>query len=130
MSGLDLGKYTSDYSNIFPVKKVYEAKITQDYSPIKVFEAMNKKNKEKVFLKVIDKIALEEEDNYEFLLNQIEKEKEISKSCNSDYTLNFNKKFETENVIVIEKEYCDNDLKEKVFEKGPFEQKMFNIDNL
>ena len=128
MSALDLGKYASDYSGIFPVKKNYEAKMIHEDSPIKMFEAQ--KNKERVFLKVIDKKALEQEDDYDFLIKQIEKEKEISKLVNSKHTIILNKEFETENNIIMEKEYCESDLKEVLFQNGPFENKMIGKNNL
>ena len=127
-SPLDLGKYASDYSEIFPLKKIYETKITLDDTPIKIYEASKKG--EKVFLKVIDKKALKEEDNYDFLINQIEKEKEISKKCNCNYTVKLSKEFETENNIVFEKEYCDNDLKDNLIQNGPLEKSMIGKNNL
>ena len=128
MSEFNLGKYTSDYSGIFPLKKNYETKLIQDDSPIRIYEAQ--KNKERVFLKVIDKKILEEEDDYDFLIKQIEKEKEISKLLNSEHTIKLNREFETENKIVMEKEYCESDLKEILFQNGPFENKMMGKNNL
>ena len=128
MSVLDLGKYASDYTGIFPFKKNYEKIIIQDESPIKIYEAL--KGKERVFLKVIDKNALKEEDNYDFLVEQIEKEKEISKLCNSEHIVILNKDFETDNNIILEKEYCESDLKDVLFQNGPFENKMVGKNNL
>ena len=127
-SRLDLGKYASDYSEIFPLKKIYETKLSQVDSPIRLYEA--EKKGEKVFLKVVDKNALKEEDNYDFLINQIEKEKEISKKCNCDYTIRLNKVFETDNNIIFEKEYCDNDLKENLIKNGEIESSMVGKNNL
>ena len=128
MSTLDLGQYASDYSGIFTIKKYYEENIFQEGSPIKIYEAS--KGEERVFLKVIDKNALKEEENYDFLIEQIEKEKEISKLCNSEYTVILNKDFETENNIILEKEYCETDLKDILFQHGPMENKMVGKNNL
>ena len=121
MSGIDLGQYKSDYSNIFPVKKNTkgEAENIEEDSPIKLYEAEKKGSKEIIFLKLIDKEALEEEEDYEFHLEHIQKEKEISLLCNSEYTVKLNRYFETEKSYVFEKEYCETDLREKLFkEKG------------
>ena len=128
MPHFDLGKYASDYSSIFLLKKNYESNIIQDDPPIKIYEAIKKE--EKVFLKVIDKKSLKEQDNYDFLMEQINREKEISKLCNSEYTLTLNKEFETENNIILEKEYCESDLKEIIFQNGPFENKMVDKNDL
>ena len=127
-SSLDLGKYASDYSGIFPKKKIYETKLSQVDSPIRLYEA--EKKGEKVFLKVVDKNALKEEDNYDFLISQIEKEKEISKKCNCEYTIRLNKVFETDNNIIFEKEYCDNDLKENLIKNGELGRSMVGKNNL
>ena len=123
MSGIDLGQYKSDYSNIFPVKKNTkgEAENIEEDSPIKLYEAEKKGSKEIVFLKLIDKEALEEEEDYEFHLEHIQKEKEISLLCNSEYTVKLNRYFETEKSYVFEKEYCETDLREKLFNDGHFE---------
>ena len=63
-------------------------------------------------------------------MNQINKEKEISKLCNCNHTVKLNKEFETENYIIFEKEYCDYDLKEIIFNNGPFVNQMFDRNNL
>ena len=73
MSISDLGKY---YSEIIAVKKEYKGedsnnKEEDNYSPIKLYEAQ-KNGFEKVFLKVIDKNVLKEEEDYDFHINHIE----------------------------------------------------------
>ena len=128
MFQLDLGKHASDYSDIFRFNKIYKSKEVDQYSPIKIFEAM--RNKHRVFLKVFDKNILKEEDDYDFYIKRIEKEKEISKLCNSEYTIKFIRDFETKNNIIIEKEFCDNDLKDMVFQNGPLEHKILGKNNL
>ena len=106
-----------------------DGKPIEDNSPVQIFEGA--KNEEiRVLLKVFDKELLKEEEDYEFHLEQIQKEKEISYVCNSNYTLKINRDFETEKYIVFEKEYADMELKEYLFENGPFEQKYVGKDNL
>ena len=127
MSGLDLGKYKSEYSHIFRVKKKYGEKEIDDPS-IKVYEAQ--KNNERVILKVIDKEGLKEEDDYDFHIEQIQKEKEISKLFNSEYIIKLKKEFETEKNIVFEQEYSESDLKEYLYQNGSLEIEMVGKNNL
>ena len=127
MSGLDLGKYKSEYSHIFRVKKKYGEKEIEDPS-IKVYEAQ--KNNERVILKVIDKEGLKEEDDYDFHIEQIQKEKEISKLFNSEYIIKLKKEFETEKNIVFEQEYSESDLKEYLYQNGSLEIEMVGKNNL
>ena len=128
MSILDLGKCTKHYSDIFPCKKNYDHRLIQEDLIVKIYEAAKKE--ELIFLKVFDKNKLKNEENYDFLMNQINKEKEISKLCNCNHTVKLNKEFETENNIIFEKEYCDCDLKEYIFNNGPFEHQRFDKNNL
>ena len=72
MFQLDLGKHASDYSDIFKFNKIYESKEVDQYSPIKIFEAM--RNKVRVFLKVYDKNILIVGDSFRNnMSNDIEK---------------------------------------------------------
>ena len=129
MSDFDLGQYKSEYSNIFRIKKKYDKKAISEDSPIKIYEAI-KKYQGRVFLKIINKELLKEEEDYDFHIERIKKEKEISKLCNSEYTVKLIKEFETEKNIVFEKEYCDLDLKEYLFQNGPLCAKMESKNNL
>ena len=128
MSIIDLRELAKDYSNIFPCKKNYEYSLIREDFIVKIYEA--EKKEEIMFLKVFDKNKLKNEENYDFLMNQINKEKEISKLCNCNHTVKLNKEFETENNIIFEKEYCDCDLKEIIFNNGPFVNQMFDRNNL
>ena len=130
MSGIDLGNFKSDYTNIFPVKKSIKGEEFDEDSPIKLYEAEKIENKELVFLKVVDKETLQEEEDYEFHIEHIQKEKEISQLCNSEYTVKFNRYFETEKNFVFEKEYCESELSEKLFNDGKFEDNYSNKNNL
>ena len=100
MSILDLGKCTKHYSDIFPCKKNYDHRLIQEDLIVKIYEAAKKE--ELIFLKVFDKNKLKNEENYDFLMNKINKEKEISKLCNCNHIVKLNKEFETENYTLID----------------------------
>ena len=93
---------------------------TFDNNIIKVFEAYNKQNDCECYLKIINKEKLKLGD-YDFLLEQIKKEEEISKLCKCDYILNLNRKIETQNYIIFEYEYYENTLLDYINENGELE---------
>ena len=129
MSQIDLGQYKPEYSNYFLVRKNYPGELIVEDSPIKLYQAI-KKNKDLVFLKAINKEALKEEDDYEFHVENIQKEKEISYLCNSEYTVKLNRDFETDKNFVFEKEYCQTDLREKLFNEGKYETQYVSKNNI
>jgi hypothetical protein len=92
----DLGQYKKDYSYICKLKKKYKDNETDFYSIYNLFEA--EKKDEKVILKIIDKEALQKEDDFDFHIERIEKEKEISNLCNSDFILKLFKYYETKKI--------------------------------
>ena len=102
-----LGEYKKNYLNVFNVKNTNYGNIN---------EAFNIKEDRYCFLKVIDKQKLKLGD-YDFLLEQVKREEEITKLCNSENTVNFYEKLETEEYIIYELEYCDIDLENYVSEK-------------
>ena len=127
MIDLDLGKYRADYHDFYKIGRNYMLNQIEDDSPFKVYQTQ-KNNYGEVFLKVFDKDALKDEDDTGFTMERIQKEKEISYLCNSEYTLNLIRDFETEKNIVFEKEYCKSDLKEDLFNKGSIEKESkYNI---
>ena len=121
MIDLDLGKYRADYHDFYKIGRNYMLNQIEDDSPFKVYE-IQKNNYGEVFLKVFDKDALKDEDDTGFTMERIQKEKEISYLCNSEYTLNFIRDFETEKNIVFETEYCKTDLKEDLYNNGGIEK--------
>ena len=125
---IDLGKYKSDYSHIFKVKKKYGEKVREDVSPVKLYEAL--KGEERVLLKIIDKEKLKKEEDYDFHIEHIQKEVELTKLCDSENIMKLNKFFETEKNFVFELEYCDYDLKEFLYQNGALENKMIGKNNL
>ena len=103
-----LGKYENNYEEIFLFKENNISKLYQGY---------NKKENRDVCLKIIDKKKLEL-DNYDLLIEQINREEEIMKLCKSKNILNFYQRFETENSIIFELEYFEIDLKEYLRDNG------------
>ena len=125
---IDLGKYKSDYSHIFKVKKKYGEKVKEDDSPVKLYEAL--KGEERILLKIIDKEKLKKEEDYDFHIEHIQKEVELTNICDSENIMKLNKFFETEKNFVFELEYCDYDLKEFLYQNGALENKMIGKNNL
>ena len=64
------------------------------------------------------------------LIEQIQKEKEISKLFNFNYIVKLRKYYETKKYIVFEKEYCDTDLKEYIYNNESLGKDIENKDNL
>ena len=125
---IDLGKYKSDYSHIFKVKKKYSEKIIEDDSSIRLYEAL--KGEERVLLKIINKEKLQKEEDYDFHYEHIQKEVDLIRLCNSENVMKLNKFFETDKNFVFEMEYCDYDLKEFLYQNGGLENKMMGKNNL
>ena len=112
-----LGKYKGDYKEI---------SFINENNKCKTYNAYNIKTKQDCLLKIINKKQLELGD-YDFLIEQIRLEEEITKSCNSENTVNFYRKLETKNYIIFELEYCETDLREYLYMNGELrvEKKLF-----
>ena len=95
-----LGKYSDNYKNVF-----FHGKTNISY----IYEGENKQNGNQVCLKVIDKKQLELGD-YDFLIEQLNREETITKLCNSENTINFYQKMENENYIIFELEYIEKNI--------------------
>ena len=109
-----LGKYYSDYDEI----------MFEDETNLSIiYKAINKKDQRFCCLKAINKEKLKLLD-YNFLLKRLKKEEEITKLCNSENTVNFYRKLETENSIIFELEACDNNLKNYLEDSGELEQEI------
>ena len=124
-------KELGQYKSLYPKKNLYESNNFQNDSPIKIYEA-GTNNETTTILKVIDKTALkeeEDEDEYNFHIEQIKKEIKISYLCNSDYTNKIIKDFETEQYIALEEENYDSDLNEYIFNGDSFNKKLIGKNN-
>ena len=97
-----LGEYKNDYEHVMKIEK-------ETTSLSETYQAFNKKNQARCCLKIISKEKLKIQD-YDFLRERIEKEQEIQTLCNSENTINFYRKFETEKSIIFELEYYDQNL--------------------
>ena len=95
-----LGEYENNYEDIFLVKENNTSKIYKGFNII---------DNRFICLKIIDKKQLELGE-YDFLIQQIKREEEITKICKSENIVNFYQKYETLNNIIYEFEYCETDL--------------------
>jgi len=103
-----LGKYSKDYQNI---NFLEETKFS------KIYKAYNIVNARECCLKVISKKKLKKFD-YDYLLEQINREEEITKLCSSENIVNLYQKLETEQYIIFELELCEIDLAEYIKRNG------------
>ena len=109
-----LGQYMKDYSYIF---LEYETSLS------KIYRATKNYNGQDICLKVIDKKQLEFGD-YDFLIEQVKKEEQITRLCNSENTINFYRKIENGNFIIFELEFFESNLKE-FLQKGVINNELF-----
>jgi len=99
-------------------KDDYEDMHFEDESNLsKIYRAFNIKSNKECILKVISKEVIQQVD-YDLMMEQLKREEEITKLCNSDYTVNFYRKLETENNIIFELEDCETNLLEYLNENG------------
>ena len=94
-----LGQYAANYKEICLVDNFQEDKIETNDN--KFYTAFNKITNKEVTLKIISKQKLKEGD-YDFLLEQLNREEQLTKLCNSPYTVNFYQRFETNEYIIFE----------------------------
>ena len=109
-----LGHFMKDYSYI---SLEYETSLS------KIYRATKNCNGQDICLKVIDKKQLEFGD-YDFLMEQVKKEEQITRLCNSENTINFYRKIENGNFIIFELEFFESNLKE-FLEKGVINNELF-----
>ena len=102
-----LGEFKDNYKELISIDET-------NYS--KIYKAFKEDN-EYVCLKIIEKNSLKNGD-YNFLLEQIKREEEITKLCQSQNIVRLYKKLENEKCIIFEYEYFETDLKEYISENG------------
>ena len=100
-----LGEFKDNYKELISIDET-------NYS--KIYKAFKEDN-EYVCLKIIEKNSLKNGD-YNFLLEQIKREEEITKLCQSQNIVRLYKKLENEKCIIFEYEYFETDLKEYINE--------------
>ena len=97
-----LGNYIDDYEDIHCLEN--------ETNKAKFYEAYNKKFDRNCVLKVMDRKKLEDDD-FDFLMEQINNEEKFTKLCNSENTVNFYRRLENNEYIIFELESCTEDLK-------------------
>ena len=120
MSEIAPGNNVTALLEIFKLMNYQDILYVEGDSPITLYEAVNSED-QAIFIKVIDKNALKKEENYSFIINHMNMEREISKSCYCNHTLKLIRVFESKNYIFFEKEYCDKNLEEYINQYGPLE---------
>ena len=105
-----LGQYKEEYEDI---------SCENETNMSSLYSAFNILTNKECYLKVISKEKLKTMD-YDFLLERLRQEEEITKLCNSENTVNFYRKLETENHIIFELEYCNDNLNNYFMNNGEF----------
>ena len=111
-----MSKYLGQYANIYDISGLRE-----ETGLCKVYFGTNNNLNRDCILKIINKNHLKQLD-YDLIMNQLEREEKYTKLCNSNYTVNFYNKLETEENIIFELEYCQCSLKEYLNENGKLER--------
>ena len=109
-----LGKYKNDYEELVNDDK-------DENSMTQIYKGTNKKNNIDVCLKIISKEKLKAHD-YNYFLERLKKEEEIQILCNSDNTVKFYQRLETEDNIIFELECCDDNLNNYLQDNGELER--------
>ena len=105
-----LGEYKDEYEDVSHEDE-YETSMS------KIYTAYNKKYNRECCLKVISKEKLKIQ-NYNYLLERLKKEQELQTICNSTNTVNFYRRIETEDFIIFELEYCNDNLNNYLQQNG------------
>ena len=95
-----LGKYAQDYEEVL---EIAETKLG------KIYQAYNIKQKRQCYLKSFEKKKLEQGD-YDFLMQKVRNEEEITKLCKCQNVVEFYQKLEIDDTIFFELEYCEKDI--------------------
>ena len=111
-----LGKYSDDYEEII---------LMEEYKIIKIYAAYNIKHNRKCILKVFSKEEMEKED-FDFWLENIRREEQLTKICKSKNVIELYKKFETNGYYIFEFEYYDESLYEILNKSGGIQDEKNN----
>ena len=117
-----LGQYFCNYEDVSREISNEELEEDLDTNDTKIYIAYNKITKRDVVLKVISKQKLKEGE-YNFLLEQLKREEQLTKLCNSPYIVNFYQKLETDENIIFELEHCGEDLHKYLYNNGELSKK-------
>ena len=101
-----LGQYIDEYEDI-----IIESDEISETNNSEFYIAHNKKFDRSCILKVINKKKLEDDD-FDFLMEQINNEEKFTKICNSQNTVNFYRRLENQEYIIFELENFSENLKD------------------
>ena len=102
-----LGQYQDDYEEIISNEETQFSKI---------YSAYNKIQKRPCFLKVINKEEMNKGD-YDFLLEKINREEQLTKICQCKNVVQLYQKLETDKYFIFELEYCQSNIIEGIINK-------------
>ena len=105
-----LGKYKNEYQDLMNEDN-------DETSMSQIYKGTNKEKDEEVCLKIISKEKLKAQD-YNYFVERLNKEQEIQTLCNSENTVKFYRRLETEENIIFELESCDDNLNKYLQENG------------
>ena len=117
-----LGKYYGDYKDIYSMED-------EDTNTSRIFRGFNVKQNRDVCLKIREKKVIELGD-YDFIMDQIRNEEELTKKCGSDNIINFYQKLETPNSIIFELEFCAQNMMEYLRNNGELRKEPENFKKL
>ena len=102
-----LGQYAQNYEEIL---KVEETNLSTIYQAYNIIEKRN------CYLKAISKEKMKKGD-YDFLLEKVRREEELTQICRCKNVVNLYQKLETEDNFIFELEYCETNLFEGIINK-------------
>jgi len=102
-----LGQYAQNYEEIL---KVEETNLSTIYQAYNIIEKRN------CYLKAISKEKMKKGD-YDFLLEKVRREEELTQICRCKNVINLYQKLETEDNFIFELEYCETNLFEGIINK-------------
>ena len=102
-----LGQYAQNYEEIL---KLEETNLST------IYQAFNKKENRTCYLKAISKEKMKKGD-YDFLLEKVRREEELTQICRCKNVVNLYQKLETDGYFIFELEYCETNLFEGIINK-------------
>ena len=102
-----LGQYKDNYEEVV---KIEETQIS------KIYTAYNKYQNRSCYLKVISKEQMKKGD-YDFLLEKIKIEEQLTKLCQCKNVVQLYQKLETDKFYIFELEYCESNIYEGIINK-------------
>ena len=102
-----LGQYKNNYEEVI---KFEETQLS------KIYSAYNKYQNRTCYLKTISKELMKKGD-YDYLLEKINREEQLTQLCQCKNVVKLYQKFETEHYYIFELEYCEGNIYEGIINK-------------